>query len=168
MGILTTLGSSLNHMTSKSIVLTSRCPEKPDESPEAIATLSLAADERTKSRHCFAQAGLALHLQLPRGTVLRHNDLLCSSDGNHTVRIVAQPEPVMTVTGSPSTLIRAAYHLGNRHVPVEIAIDELRLAPDPVLRSMLIGLGLTVTDGLAPFHPEAGVYGQHHPQAVHG
>ncbi|MGB3615921.1 MAG: urease accessory protein UreE [Elainellaceae cyanobacterium] len=147
-------------MTSiESIVLTHRCPEPRDGQMAAIATLTLTADERTKSRHCFTQAGLTLHLQLPRGTVLHHGDLLCSADGSHAVRIAALPEPVMAVTGSPLTLLQAAYHLGNRHVPVEITVDQLRLAPDPVLRPMLLALGLTVADMSEPFHPESGVYG---------
>ncbi|MGF1537606.1 MAG: urease accessory protein UreE [Elainellaceae cyanobacterium] len=121
-------------------------------------TLSLTADERTKSRHRFANGALDLYVQLPRGTVLRHGDLLSTDSGDYVVRVVARPEPVITVVGSALALMRAAYHLGNRHVAVEVTETRLRLAPDPVLRSLLLNLGLRVTDSVEPFQPETGAY----------
>lgn len=127
-------------------------------------TLALTAEERTRSRHYFETAdGTSLYLQLPRGTVLRHGDVLTSDTAGQQVQIVAKPEPVMTVTASdPLQLLRAAYHLGNRHVPLEITDDYLRLLPDPVLKAMLHHLGLEVRDEVTPFQPEAGAYGHGH------
>ncbi|MDX2244373.1 MAG: urease accessory protein UreE [Leptolyngbyaceae cyanobacterium bins.302] len=126
-------------------------------------TLLLTAEERTRSRHRFATAdGQAIFLQLPRGTMLQDGDILQSDDGVK-VRVVAKPEPVLTVTAaSPLHLLQAAYHLGNRHVPLEIAADYLRLSPDPVLQEMLIHRGLAVLAEVQPFQPERGAYGGHH------
>jgi urease accessory protein len=123
-------------------------------------TLALTAEERTRSRHYFETVeGQGVHLQLPRGTVLRHEDVLRSQDGKTLVQVVAQPEPVMTVlAATPLDLLRAAYHLGNRHVPLEVAATYLRFSPDPVLCSMLEQMGLQVTEAVLPFEPEAGAY----------
>jgi urease accessory protein len=101
-----------------------------------------------------AEAGLFLE----RGTVLRHGDCLRTRCGR-VVRVEAAPERVMTVRAdSPAALLRAAYHLGNRHVLLEIGPDWLRLGFDPVLRDMLAGLGVRVIEEEAPFEPEAGAY----------
>jgi urease accessory protein len=76
---------------------------------------------------------------------------------------VAKPEPVLTATAqNPLDLLRAAYHLGNRHIPLEIAATHLRLSPDPVLKSMLEHLGMEVREEISPFYPEMGAYGHHH------
>jgi len=76
------------------------------------------------------------------------------------LQIAALPEPVLTVTANtPLELLRVAYHLGNRHVPLEIAPTYLRLTKDPVLSQMLYSLGVEVTAGVLPFQPEAGAYG---------
>ncbi|MEO0409114.1 MAG: urease accessory protein UreE [Cyanobacteria bacterium P01_A01_bin.135] len=148
-------------MASIPLVLTERwVADSLDDLPPAAAVLSLTAEERTKSRHRFTKNNLDVCLQLPRGTVLQHGDLLGSGDGA-VVQIVAGAEPVMTVSGTPLALMRAAYHLGNRHVPVQVSERFLRLAPDPVLRAMLLAQGLTVTDSLEPFQPESGAYGSH-------
>ncbi|GAB4236207.1 MAG: hypothetical protein Kow00121_63580 [Elainellaceae cyanobacterium] len=135
-----------------------------DHAATAAFTLSLTAEERTRSRHFFlTDEGQGVYLRLDRGTVLRHGDLLQSDDRQTVVRVVAKPEPVMTVTAqTPLDLLRAAYHLGNRHVSLEVTASYLRLAPDPVLKSMLLQLGLAVTETIAPFAPEAGAYGHHH------
>lgn len=127
-------------------------------------TLSLTAEERSRSRHYFeTQAGQGLHLRLPRGTVLHHGDLLRSETADCLVRVIAKPEPVMTVTAQRSLdLLRAAYHLGNRHVPLEVAETHLRLSPDPVLKTMLEQLGLQIIEEIVSFQPETGAYG-HHP-----
>jgi urease accessory protein len=93
--------------------------------------------------------------------VLRDGDLL-HSESDRLVRIIAKPEPVLTVTAqTPVDLLRASYHLGNRHVPLEITHTYLRLSPDPVLRSMLEQLGLNVVEAVLPFQPEVGAYGNH-------
>lgn len=126
-------------------------------------TLSLTAQERTRSRHRFAATdGQAIFLRLPRGTVLHDGDLLLAETGE-VLKILAQPEPVMTLRAKTRlNLLRAAYHLGNRHVPLEIAPTYLRLAPDPVLKTMLEQLDVEVVEEVAPFFPEVGAYGHHH------
>lgn len=129
----------------------------------ATATLLLTAEERTRSRHRFETVeGQTVFLQLPRGTVLRDGDWLRSAEGV-VVRVVAKPEPVLTVRADTTQdLLQAAYHLGNRHVPVEITSTYLRLLPDPVLQEMLQHRGLHVTEDVQPFQPEAGAYGHSH------
>lgn len=143
-----------------------------DFSQTADFSLTLTADDRTRSRHYFeTNQGQGIYLRLPRGTVLQHGDLLRSEDGQSLVRILAKPEPVMTVTAaSPLALLKAAYHLGNRHVSLEVTEAYLRLSPDPVLKTMLEQMGLRVTEEIVPFQPEAGAYGQshlHEPESVH-
>lgn len=127
-------------------------------------TLALTAFERTKSRHRFeTEDGQVVFLRLPRGTVLRDGDLLRSESDSSLVRVSAKPESVLIVTAATSTdLLRAAYHLGNRHVPLELAATYLRLSPDPVLRKMLEHLGVEVQEAVLPFQPEQGAYGQSH------
>jgi urease accessory protein len=127
-------------------------------------TLALTAEERTRTRHRFETPdGQGLYLRLPRGTVLHDGDLLESETSDVVVRIVAKPEPVLTVTcQKPVDLLRASYHLGNRHVPLEVASDYLRLSPDPVLRAMLEHLGVEVREETVPFQPEIGAYRHHH------
>lgn len=141
------------------LTLTHRLP--PDPQAIAQATLSLTADNRIRSRHYFeTDDGQGVYLQLPRGTVLHHGDLLASDAEDRLIRVVAKPEPVMTVTAAtPLDLLRAAYHLGNRHVPLEVAVTHLRLSPDPVLKTMLKQMGLQVRDEQSPFQPEVGAYG---------
>lgn len=79
------------------------------------------------------------------------------------MRITAKPEPVLTVVAKTTIdLLKAAYHLGNRHVPVEITSAYLRLSPDPVLQVMLQQLGVEIKEEISPFQPEAGAYGHHH------
>lgn len=142
--------------------LTQRLPANQDA--VVSYTLSLTADERTRSRHRFeTQDGEALFLRLPRGTVLRDRDLLQSESGDTLVRIAAKPEPILTVTAKePLELLRAAYHLGNRHVAIEIAPTYLKLSPDPVLKAMLEHMGMEVKEEVLPFQPETGAYGHQH------
>ncbi len=125
--------------------------------------LVLAFEGRTRSRGPVTLAsGEAAALALPRGTVLRGGDLVVAGDGR-VIEVVAPPEPLLHVTcASPEALARAAYHLGNRHVPVQVGEGWLRLAGDHVLETMLGGLGASVTPVEAPFEPEAGAYGAHH------
>ena len=134
--------------------------------PDAVVrfTLPLTACERTRSRHRFqVETGEALHLCLPRGTVLRDRDLLQSADSSCLVRVRAKPEPVLSaIAPTPLLLLRAAYHLGNRHILVEMTPNYLRLSPDPVLQGMLEHVGLEVKEEIAPFQPEMGAYGHSH------
>ncbi|MEG3925318.1 urease accessory protein UreE [Microcoleus sp. D3_18a_C4] len=134
--------------------------------PDAVVsfTLPMTADDRTRSRHRFeTNTGEKLQLSLPRGTVLRDRDLLQSDDGSCLVLVSAKPESVLTArASSPLLLMRAAYHLGNRHVALEIADNYLRLSPDSVLQGMLQKMGLEVTEEIVPFQPEMGAYGHSH------
>ena len=121
-------------------------------------------DVRQKSRiEATDSLGRALNVFLPRGTVLRGGDVLVCEDGS-LVRVKAAPQPVLVVThcadhGTPFDLLRAAYHLGNRHVPLELQPDRLLLEPDHVLADMLRGQHLIVTEAASAFEPEGGAYG---------
>jgi urease accessory protein len=129
-------------------------------------TLALTAEERIRSRHRFeSEDGKVVFLRLPRGTVLQDGDILLDDSGDNLIRIVAKSEAVLTaIANNDSDLLRAAYHLGNRHVPVEITSHYLRISPDNVLQAMLEQLGLEVKAEISPFYPETGAYGhQHHP-----
>ncbi|HBE16160.1 MAG TPA: urease accessory protein UreE [Cyanobacteria bacterium UBA11149] len=131
---------------------------------EISFTLSLTASERTRTRHRFeTHDGESLYLRLPRGTILQDGDLLRSQIGDIVIRIAAKPEAVLTVTTQKHLdLLRAAYHLGNRHVPLEITPNYLRLSPDPVLQGMLEQLGVDIKSEILPFHPEIGAYRHSH------
>lgn len=124
-----------------------------------LLTLPLTAEERTRSRHRFDTAdGAILFFQLPRGTVLQDQDYL-EAETREIIQIVAKQEAVVTVkSDSLHSLLQAAYHLGNRHVALEITVDYLRFLPDPVLENMLQQLGVTVLQEIAPFCPEQGAY----------
>ncbi|QLE58986.1 urease accessory protein UreE [Nostoc sp. TCL26-01] len=139
--------------------------QPPNPNLTVILTLALTAEERTRSRHRFEMAdGRVVFLRLPRGTMLREGDILQDESNGSFIRIAAKPEPVMTIFApTPLLLMRAAYHLGNRHVPVEITPNYLRLSPDPVLRTMLEHMELAITEEITPFQPELGAYGHHHP-----
>lgn len=134
----------------------------PNQSAAVALTLALAAEERARSRiRLTAEDGTEVQFMLPRGTVLHDGDLLRATDGT-LVRIRAKAEPVITArVYDILTLLRAAYHLGNRHVPAEIGEHHIRILPDPVLAGMLEQLGLYVAYEIAPFDPEPGAYGGH-------
>lgn len=127
---------------------------------QADADMVLAFEQRQKSRlRAKLESGEEVAVMLPRGTVMRHGDLLRADDGR-AVRVVAKPERVLQVEcSSANELTRAAYHLGNRHVPLQIGDGWLRIADDHVLRRMLEGLGARLGMVVAPFDPEAGAYG---------
>lgn len=125
----------------------------------------LRFDTRCKSRlRAKLESGEICGLFLPRGTVLRGGDKLLGSDGR-VVEVVAAPEGLMeAVSDDPLLIAKAAYHLGNRHVAVELQPGRLRFIADHVLGEMLRGLGLPVVEIEAPFEPESGAYGSHpHP-----
>ena len=99
---------------------------------------------------------------LDRGIILRGGDLLCADNGK-VIQVIAANQPALDVTGrNPQELMCAAYHLGNRHVPLQIGDGWLRLEQDHVLKAMLLGLGMEVIEQFAPFEPEAGAYGGGH------
>src|SRR5690349_6974962 len=108
----------------------------------ATERLTLAFELRQKSRlRCVLDSGEEAGLILERGTVLRGGDLLEAIDGR-IVAVVAAPEPLsVVVTDNPVWLARAAYHLGNRHVAVQVSAGALSFVHDHVLDDMLRGLG---------------------------
>lgn len=127
------------------------------------ATVELDWDVRQKSRFDATDSqGRTLGVFLPRGTAVRGGDVLVAEDGS-LVRVLAAPQPVLRIThcrahGTPFDLVRAAYHLGNRHVPIELTPDFLQIEPDHVLAEMLQAMHLIVTPLNAPFEPESGAY----------
>ena len=129
-------------------------------------TITLDWDTRQKSRFDTTDsAGRQLGVFLPRGTVVRGGDVLVAEDGS-LVRVQAAPQDVLRITactehGSPFDLTRAAYHLGNRHVPIELQPDHLKIEPDHVLADMLRAMHMTVVAVSEPFEPESGAYGDH-------
>jgi urease accessory protein len=127
--------------------------------------LALDWDTRSKSRFSATDStGREIGVVLPRGTSLRGGDVLVAEDGS-LLRVLASPQPVLQVRhcrehGSPFDLLRAAYHLGNRHVPLELQPELLQFEPDPVLADMLRRQHLIVTEAQAAFEPEGGAYGE--------
>jgi urease accessory protein len=126
-------------------------------------TIELDWDVRQKSRFdATDSAGRALGVFLPRGTLVRGGDVLIAEDGS-LVKVIAAPQPVLVITacnthGSAFDLTRAAYHLGNRHVPIELQPDHLKIEPDHVLADMLRAMHLTVREVQEAFEPEGGAY----------
>jgi urease accessory protein len=125
--------------------------------------LFLPFDLRRKSRfRTTLTNGTEAAIFLPRGSVLRDGDLLEAEDGT-LVRVESAPEDVLLVTAeTPYELMRAAYHLGNRHTPVELGENFLKLEADPVLKEMLVQLDVTVREEISSFHPEGGAYSGGH------
>ena len=149
------------------IILTDRL--SPQNHLEPIHTISLTAEERTRSRlHSQSDQGAAIYLQLSRGIALQEGDWLKAATGE-LVQVRAKEEPVLTVTSAfPLALLQAAYHLGNRHVPMEITASYLRISPDPVLHHLLMHRGLKIQAEVAPFKPETGAYTSGHSHGSHG
>ena len=127
------------------------------------ATVELDWDVRQKSRFEVNDSqGRTLGIFLPRGTVARGGDVLVAEDGS-LIRVLAAPQAILKITacpqhGSAFDLIRAAYHLGNRHVPIELQPDHLKIEPDHVLADMLRAMHLIVSAVEEPFEPENGAY----------
>ena len=127
------------------------------------AEVTLDWDVRQKSRFDATDSqGRQLGVFLPRGTAARGGDVLVAEDGS-LIRVLAAPQPVLVVRacaehGSPFDLLRAAYHLGNRHVALELKPDHLKLEPDHVLAEMLRQQHLIVTEAQEAFEPEGGAY----------
>jgi len=127
------------------------------------ATVELDWDVRQKSRFDTTDSlGRHLGVFLPRGTLLRGGDVLVAEDGS-MVKVLAAPQAVLRITactthGSPFDLTRAAYHLGNRHVPIELKPDHLKIEPDHVLADLLRAMHLIVNAVYEAFEPEGGAY----------
>ena len=130
------------------------------EAGHISATATLSLDTRIKSRvRITLDDGRDAGLMLERGQLIRGGELLSDAEGREVVRVLAAPEQVSSVRcNDPLLLARAAYHLGNRHVPLQVEREFLRYQHDYVLDDMLRGLGLEVTVEQAPFEPEAGAY----------
>lgn len=128
-------------------------------------SVTLDWDLRQKSRFDTETSdGQRVGVFLPRGTVVRGGDVLLTQDGGF-IRVLAAPQAVLRITacpqhGSPFDLTRAAYHLGNRHVPIELQPDHLKIEPDHVLADMLRQMHLIVNEVHEPFEPESGAYAQ--------
>ena len=137
------------------------------------ATVELDWDVRQKSRFdATDSSGRHLGVFLPRGTLVRGGDVLVAEDGS-LVRVVAAPQAVLRIThctahGTLFDLTRAAYHLGNRHVPIELKPDHLKIEPDHVLAAMLRSMHLIVREAEEAFEPEGGAYGAHAAGGSHG
>ena len=133
------------------------------------SSIALDWDVRQKSRFDATDStGRQIGVFLPRGTVARGGDVLVAEDGS-LIRVIAAPQPVLLIThckehGTPFDLLRAAYHLGNRHVPIELKPDHLKIEPDHVLAALLRSMHLIVTEQTSAFEPEGGAYGT---QAAH-
>lgn len=129
-------------------------------------TIELDWDIRQKSRFDATDSqGRQIGVFLSRGTAVRGGDVLVAEDGS-LVRVIAAPQPVLRIThctahGTPFDLTRAAYHLGNRHVPIELKPDHLKIEPDHVLADMLRSMHLIVVAVEEAFEPEGGAYGSH-------
>lgn len=131
-----------------------------------VETLVLTFQQRQKSRlKAQLASGEEVGLILPRGTVLKEGDIV-ATEFNEQIQVVAAEETVSTVSAeSNHLLMRIAYHLGNRHVPLQVEPTWLRYGHDHVLDDMVELLGGKVTVCQAPFQPESGAYGgghQHH------
>jgi len=131
--------------------------------------LILPFDQRQKSRlRVTLDSGEEAAVNVERGAILRGGDRLKASDGR-IIQVVAAKEPLTLVTATEHrNLMRAAYHLGNRHIPLQIGLGWILMEQDHVLEHMLEGLGVQVRHEMAPFEPEAGAYGGGHRHGDHG
>lgn len=127
------------------------------------ASVELDWDLRQKSRfEAIDSSGRQLGVFLARGCVVRGGDVLVAEDGS-LIRVIAAPQAVLRIEhctehGTPFDLIRAAYHLGNRHVPIELKPKHLQIEPDHVLEDLLRAMHLIVHRIEAAFEPESGAY----------
>lgn len=125
--------------------------------------LPLTADERTVLRgRRRTLCGRDVLLQLPRDQSLQPGEQLCDADGITRVEVTAAPEALLRVqAATPLELMQAAYHLGNRHVALELHEQELFLLDDSVLEDLLTSRGLMLSRCIRSFAPDGGAYGVH-------
>lgn len=133
------------------------------DNAKAIDQIALDAYDRHRRRVVLtAERGTTFLLDLPQATALRDGDALVLDDGA-IVRIVGRPEPLIEIAAAGAhDVARLAWHIGNRHIDVQIVGDRLRIRRDRVIEEMLRGLGARLTPVEAPFDPEHGAYEQHH------
>jgi urease accessory protein len=136
---------------------------------DIAARLVLPYELREKCRlRATLDTGEQVAIFTVRGTVLRDGDLLKGDDGR-VVQVVAAREPTYRVSCADAhTLLRCAFHLGNRHTQAQVGDGFLRIRADTVLKEMLLGLGAVVEEQSAQFEPEAGAYGGGHHHHEHG
>lgn len=134
-----------------------------DADPTELPTLTLTSQQRTHSRlRATLDNGEEVGINLPRGSNLQPRDVLSSETG-FRAQVVAASEPVSVCDcADPLLFARACYHLGNRHVPLQITPARVVYSRDHVLDDMLKGLGLTIVHTDEPFEPEPGAYGGGH------
>ncbi|EJN7679377.1 urease accessory protein UreE [Escherichia coli] len=127
---------------------------------QTTASVTLPVDIRVKSRiKVTLNDGRQAGLLLPRGLLLRDGDILSNENGDEFIKVIAADEAVSVVRcADPFMLAKACWHLGNRHVPLQIMPGELRYHHDHVLDDMLRQFGLDVDFAHLPFEPEAGAY----------
>jgi urease accessory protein len=131
--------------------------------PEKSATVRLNFDARSKSRLLLKlDNGEQAALVVERGRLLRGGDRVRTLDGREVQIIAAEESLLEASSDDPAAIAKAAFHLGNRHVAVQVMANRLRFLNDHVLEEMVKGLGLNVAPVLAPFEPEGGAYGHHH------
>jgi|TARA_B110000908_G_scaffold71228_1_gene85959 urease accessory protein len=130
---------------------------------DTALSLTLAFESRQKARlKTRLDNGQEVGLFLPRGIILRGGDIL-QAETDETIRIIAADEAVSTLKSSdPVLLSRCCYHLGNRHVPIEIQPTFARYLQDHVLDEMVVAFGIKLIHELAPFEPESGAYHSSH------
>jgi urease accessory protein len=174
----------MSESAATALVLLRRQQHQPP-GPGPFLRLALSAEERSRLRgHRLSRCGRDLVLQLERGDPLRPGEWLLGGAEDPPVLVEAAPEALLQVScDDPLALLQAAYHLGNRHVALQIGPAQLRLQADPVLADLLERRGLAVQALEAPFLPEPGAYagghdhhqgsGHHHlphplPQPQHG
>jgi urease accessory protein len=130
---------------------------------EAIDRVTLAAEDRHRRRLVMTgESGTRFLLDLPQAAMLRDGDGLVLDDGS-IVRVVGKPEPLVEIAApDEAARLRIAWHIGNRHVEVQVVGERLRIRRDHVLEAMLTGLGAALTPLEAPFEPEQGAYAHGH------
>ena len=128
--------------------------------PSVSLTLPFAKRQKSRLRVSLDDKQEAA-LMLERGSVLRHGDLLRADNGLIIEVCAANEEVAVISTKDPILLARACYHLGNRHIPLQIGEGWLRFQRDHVLEEMVQSLGLAVKHELSPFEPEGGAYSGH-------
>lgn len=129
----------------------------------AVDRIALDYDERHRRRFRYvAAAGTEFLLDLPRAAVLQHGDALLLEDGR-CIEVQAAAEALLRISaGSTAALVRLAWHIGNRHLPAQLAADSILIREDHVIEAMLIGLGARVEHVRAAFAPESGAYAHAH------
>ena len=141
------------------ITIEQKCNSNEPASEQLVLPFELRCKSRLRSR---LASGEEVGLFLERGTILRGGDVLKGNDGR-VVQVVAANEHLLEIRcDTPEKLSRVAYHLGNRHVAVEVGSGWLRIEVDNVLKDMVLGLGAQVIEIDAPFEPESGAYAHGH------